>query len=62
MAVAIDEWVTGQAIQLLERMDPAHRLALGVNISGASLLGAQFITFLQAQLATTSFPPPSTDL
>lgn len=37
-------------------MDPASRLALGVNISGASLLGKRFITFLQAQLATTSFP------
>jgi diguanylate cyclase (GGDEF)-like protein/PAS domain S-box-containing protein len=57
MAVAIDEWVTGRAIQLLEQMDPAHPLALGVNISGASLLGAQFITFLQAQLARASFPP-----
>ena len=50
MAVATDEWVTGRAIQLLEQMDTAHPLALGVNISGASLLGAQFITFLQAQL------------
>ena len=57
MAVAIDEWVTGRAIQLLEEMDPAHPLALGVNISGASLLGEQFITFLRARLASTSFPP-----
>lgn len=56
MAVSIDEWVTGRAIRLLEQMDPASRLALGVNISGASLLGKRFITFLQAQLATTSFP------
>jgi EAL domain-containing protein (putative c-di-GMP-specific phosphodiesterase class I) len=57
MAVAIDEWVTGRAIQLLEQMDPAHPLALGVNISGASLLGEQFITFLRTRLASTSFPP-----
>jgi EAL domain-containing protein (putative c-di-GMP-specific phosphodiesterase class I) len=37
-------------------MDPASRLALGVNISGSSLLGKRFITFLEAQLATTSLP------
>jgi diguanylate cyclase (GGDEF)-like protein/PAS domain S-box-containing protein len=56
MAVSIDEWVTSRAIALLEQMDPAARLALGVNISGASLQGTRFITFLQEHLATSSFP------
>ena len=57
MAIDIDEWVTGRAINLLEQMDPDHRIALGVNISGASLQGDRFIGFLQAHLATTSFRP-----
>jgi diguanylate cyclase (GGDEF)-like protein/PAS domain S-box-containing protein len=56
MAISIDEWVTSRAIQLLEQMDPAGRLALGVNLSGTSLQGKRFITFLQDKLATTSFP------
>jgi diguanylate cyclase (GGDEF)-like protein/PAS domain S-box-containing protein len=57
LAIAIDEWVTAQAIQVLEKMDPARQVALGVNISGASLQGERFFTFLQTHLASASFPP-----
>jgi len=66
MAIDIDEWVTGRAISLLEQTTieqtaseqtaNAQSIALAVNISAASLQGDQFITFLQAHLATTHFP------
>ena len=32
MAIDIDEWVTGRAITLLEEMNQAQPIALGVNI------------------------------
>ena len=56
MAIDIDEWVTGRAITLLEEMNQAQPIALGVNISGASLQGDRFAQFLETQLAGTSFP------
>ena len=56
MAIDIDEWVIGRAITLLEEMNQAQPIALGVNISGASLQGDRFAQFLETQLAGTSFP------
>jgi EAL domain-containing protein (putative c-di-GMP-specific phosphodiesterase class I) len=56
MAIDIDEWVTGRAIKLLEEMDPAQPIALGVNVSGASLQGDRFAQFLETHLAGRSFP------
>jgi len=55
MAIDIDEWVTGRAITLLEEMNQAQPIALGVNISGASLQGDRFAQFLETHLAS-SFP------
>ena len=57
MAIDIDEWVTGRAITLLEEMNQAQPIALGVNISGASLQGDRFAKFLETHLAGTRFPP-----
>jgi len=56
MAIDIDEWVTGRAITLLEEMNQAQPIALGVNISGASLQGDRFAQFLETHLAGTNFP------
>ena len=56
MAIDIDEWVTGRAITLLEEMNQAQPIALGVNISGASLQGDRFAQFLETHLAGTRFP------
>jgi len=56
MAIDIDEWVAGRAITLLEEMNQAQPIALGVNISGASLMGDRFAQFLETHLAGTSFP------
>lgn len=56
MAVEIDEWVSGQAIALLEHMDHASPIALAVNVSGASLQGDRLIGTLRRQLATCTFP------
>ncbi|MCP9904661.1 EAL domain-containing protein [Cyanobium sp. BA5m-10] len=57
MATDIDEWVTAQAINLLEHTKTKPPLALGINISSASLQGDRFLRFLQSHLAATSFPP-----
>ena len=57
MATDIDEWVTTQAITLLEQTKTQPPIALGINISSASLQGDRFLQFLQSHLAATSFPP-----
>ena len=57
MAIDIDEWVTAQAINMLEQSKTQPSLALGINISSASLQGDRFLQFLQSHLAATSFPP-----
>ncbi len=56
MAIDIDEWVSGQAITLLERMDPQAPVALAVNISSSSLQGDRLINFLRRKLASNTFP------
>ena len=56
MAVDIDEWVFTQAVNILERLAPENPIALAVNISGASLQGERFITFVRNRLQTSTFP------
>lgn len=52
MAVEIDQWVTAQAINLLERLQAQPSLALAVNISASSLQSDMFITFLRQALTS----------
>jgi diguanylate cyclase (GGDEF)-like protein/PAS domain S-box-containing protein len=56
MAVDIDEWVFTQAVHILEQMAPENPIALAVNISGASLQGERFITFVRNRLQNSAFP------
>ena len=57
MAVDIDEWVTAQAVALLEGLEPEQRLPLGVNISGSSLIGDRFINVVRAHLQRSGLKP-----
>ena len=57
MAVDIDEWVTAQAVALLEGLEPEQRLPLGVNISGSSLIGDRFINVMRAHLQRSGLKP-----
>jgi hypothetical protein len=57
MAVEIDQWVTAQAIDLLERLQAQPSLALAVNISASSLQSDVFITFLRQALTSRHVEP-----
>ena len=57
MAVEIDQWVTTQAIELLERLQAQPSLALAVNISASSLQSDVFITFLRQALTSRHVEP-----
>ncbi|MFZ0406677.1 MAG: diguanylate cyclase [Cyanobium sp.] len=57
MAVDIDEWLTAQAIAILEPLPPQDRLPLGLNISGSALLGDRFINFVRHGLQRSGLSP-----
>jgi diguanylate cyclase (GGDEF)-like protein/PAS domain S-box-containing protein len=58
MIQAIDRWVAGQAVRLVQRLHAAdNRVTLSVNLSGASITDASLLEFVEAEISATGIDP-----
>ena len=59
MAIDIDKWVLGQAIEILSGLPPKSLIKIAVNVSGGSLDGTELTDWLTATLKERKVLPSS---